>query len=95
MWAERLWERSRAAEAFKEMSWLILFGQLTPRYDTENRVFSWGVHVLKRFRQPANNQIAILETAEELGWPELFDDPLPHVTGTNPISRLGQVTAQD
>ena len=66
----------------------VFFGRLTPSYDAERRLFRWGQHILKRFRQPSVNQEAILAAAEELGWPELFDDPLPGKAGVNAKRRL-------
>ena len=67
---------------------LVRLGSLTPRYDSTNRVFTWGQHVLKRYRQPSLNQEQILQAAEELNWIGWFDDPLPGVTGVNPKVRL-------
>jgi hypothetical protein len=32
--------------------------------------------VVKRFREPAPNQVAILRAFEEEGWPARIDDPL-------------------
>src|SRR4051794_23162332 len=34
----------------------VYFGPFLPRYDPQERLFAWGRHVLKRFRQPADNQ---------------------------------------
>jgi hypothetical protein len=65
-----------------------VLGRFTPRYDAANRLFTWGVHLLKRFRSPSANQEACLIAAERLGWPEWMNDPLPRVTGTNPKARL-------
>jgi hypothetical protein len=56
-------------------------GRLVPSYDAERRIFRWGQHVLKHFRQPSPSQEVILRTAEELGWPAWFDDPLPRGHG--------------
>jgi hypothetical protein len=61
---------------------------LHPRYNKEDRLLTWGVHVVKRFRQPAGNQELLLIAAEELGWPAWFDDPLPRAPGQNPKVRL-------
>jgi hypothetical protein len=61
---------------------------LVPRYEKENRMFRWGCLILKRFRQPAINQELILLAAEEMNWPEWFDDPLPRRSGVNPKVRL-------
>lgn len=60
----------------------LLLGTLTPSYDRENRVFAWGRHVLKWFRQPAVNQMLVLSAAEEQLWSPWFDDPLPPRPGT-------------
>jgi hypothetical protein len=67
---------------------LLLLGRLVPAFNAEKRVLSWGRHVLKCFRQPSPNQELILAAAEEMAWPEWFDDPLPRVQGTNPKIRL-------
>jgi hypothetical protein len=65
-----------------------LIGPLLPRFETENRLLSWGRHVVKKFARPSRNQELILCSAEELGWPPRFDDPLPPCGGTNPKTRL-------
>jgi hypothetical protein len=67
--------------AFRRKARDFLFGRLLPCFDVDARVLRWGAHVLKEFRQPAKNQITILEAAEELGWPNSFDDPLPRIAG--------------
>jgi hypothetical protein len=66
----------------------ILLGRFTPSYDGDNRLFVWGRHLLKRFRQPSGNQETILRAAEEMNWPSWFDDPLPKVPQMNPKVRL-------
>jgi hypothetical protein len=66
----------------------LILGELVPWYDKDNRVFSWGRHELKRFRQPAGNQELVLCAAEEVVWDRWFDDPLPRRPGTNPKQRL-------
>jgi hypothetical protein len=63
-------------------------GRLIPKYDGDNRVFAWGQHVIKCFRQPSENQEGILAAAEELGWPLWFDDPLPRHSRMNAKLRL-------
>lgn len=62
--------------------------RIVPRYEKENRIFRWGCQILKHFRQPSVNQELILLAAEELSWPEWFDDPLPRQSGINPKTRL-------
>jgi hypothetical protein len=67
---------------------LLRVGELTPRYDAEERLLSWGRHALKNYRQPSGNQEAILLAAEELAWARWFDDPLPRARAGNPKARL-------
>jgi len=72
-----------------EAAWeALLLGLFTPSYDKGDRVFSWGQHVLKCFRQKAENQELILCAAEELDWVDWFDDPLPRPSGMNHKVRL-------
>jgi hypothetical protein len=75
----------RAAGAVRRQ---LLLGRFVPQYHVPDRVFRWGCHVLKCFRQPAGNQLLLLAAAEELGWPEWFDDPLPPVAGHSSKVRL-------
>jgi hypothetical protein len=75
----------------EEFAWawgLLRVGALTPSYDKENRLFAWGRHALKCYRQPSPNQESILLAAEELGWAPWFDDPLPRGGEANPKVRL-------
>jgi hypothetical protein len=66
----------------------LLLGRLVPRYERGDRLFCWGQHALKQFRQPSVNQEIVLCTAEELSWPGWFDDPLPRTPRQNPKVRL-------
>jgi hypothetical protein len=75
-------------EEFEETWELLQMGRLVPGYDQDSRLFFWGCHVLKHFRQPSCNQVLVLCTAEELDWPAWFDDPLPPVPLSNPKVRL-------
>jgi hypothetical protein len=59
-----------------------------PRWDGCRRELWWGGRLVKRFRQPAPNQEALLAAFEELGWPEWMDDPLPREKGIDPQERL-------
>ncbi len=77
----QLGERREALSRF-------LLGDLLPSYDRSQRIFKWGRTVLKCFRQPSGNQERLLLAAEEMGWCEWFDDPLPRVPATNPKHRL-------
>lgn len=74
--------------AFEDAWQKLIMGLLTPTYDREQRLFTWGEHILKRFRQPAVNQELVLISAEELDWPEWFDDPMPRKNGHNPKTLL-------
>jgi hypothetical protein len=67
---------------------LLQVGELTPRYDLNDRVLSWGMYELKHFRQPSPSQERILQSAEELEWIRWFDDPLPIKPGTRSKQRL-------
>ncbi len=67
---------------------LLRLGLLVPQYDDQKRLFLWGRHVLKRYRQPSLNQETVLCAAEELRWPAWFDDPLPRGKRANPKIRL-------
>jgi hypothetical protein len=78
-------------ETEDEFDWawgMLQVGRLAPRYDAEHRLLSWGRHALKSYRQPSGNQETILLAAEELAWPDWFDDPLPRARSGNPKVRL-------
>ena len=47
-----------------------------PRWDGERRILRYGEKICKKYRQPAPNQIHILEDFEVEGWPPRIDDPL-------------------
>jgi hypothetical protein len=66
----------------------LVVGRPAPRYEQETRQLLIGARVVKRFRQPSVNQELVLLTAEELDWPEWFDDPLPREGGRCPKARL-------
>src|SRR5262249_12965343 len=76
-----------AAESRQARGWLRL-GDLVPRYDRSDRLFTWGPHVLKPFRQPSFHHERVLCTAEELSWPSCFADPLPRGKLRSPKVRL-------
>jgi hypothetical protein len=73
-------EECALAEAWDKF----LLCRIAPRYDKEQRIFFWGAHALKCFRQMPGNQELILAAAEELRWPAWFDDPLPRRAAKNP-----------
>lgn len=59
-----------------------------PSWEEESRVLSCDGRVVKRFRQRAENQVLIVATFQELGWPLRIDDPLPRGSGVDPKQRL-------
>lgn len=61
-----------------------------PHWDAELREFTVDGRLVKRFKSPAPNQIAILSAFEEDGWPRHIDDPLPRNGNpeTDPKRRL-------
>jgi hypothetical protein len=72
-----------------EAAWgMFQVGDLLPHYDPDERVFGWGHHVLKRFVQPAGNQVLALGAAQEQGWPRWLDDPLPARAGRESKAQL-------
>jgi len=64
--------------------------QLIPYWNKRERVLFLGRHVVKRFRKPAPDQEAILDSEQELGWPLWMDDPLSRKAGHDPKRRLNQ-----
>jgi hypothetical protein len=79
---------SPSGDDFRHAWELLRVGDLLPCYERRLRLFRWGQHILKCFRQPALNQELILSAAEEMGWPDWFDDPLPRRAGTSPKAIL-------
>jgi hypothetical protein len=72
-----------------DLAWnQLVLGRFTPSYDAERRLFVWGHYLLKCFRQPSPNQETILRAAEEMDWPDWFNDPLPRAPGMSPKVRL-------
>jgi hypothetical protein len=47
-----------------------------------------GQLLIKRFRQPARNQVTVLASFQELRWPRRLDDPLTGNSGVEPKRRL-------
>jgi hypothetical protein len=47
-----------------------------------------GELVVKRFRQPAGNQVTVLASFQELHWPRRIDDPLTGNSEVEPKRRL-------
>ncbi len=62
--------------------------QPVPRWDMLRRELSVDGQVVKRFRVPAPNQIAVLAAFEEEGWPSRVFDPLHPQEDQEPKQRL-------
>ena len=60
----------------------------TPTWDPELRELRVGALVVKRFRQPARNQVTVLASFQELRWPRRIDDPLTGNSDVEPKRRL-------
>jgi hypothetical protein len=52
-------------------------GAVKPVWDDQRWELRLGQAVVKRFRQPADNQMLILAVFQEEDWPPRIDDPLP------------------
>jgi hypothetical protein len=59
-----------------------------PTWDPHLRELRVGELVVKRFRQPAWNQVNVLASFQELRWPRRIDDPLTGNSGIEPKRRL-------
>jgi hypothetical protein len=59
-----------------------------PRWDNRLRRLLYDGHLVKHFREPAQNQETVLAAFEEEGWPPRIDDPLPQSAGIDPKRRL-------
>jgi len=59
-----------------------------PVWDPDRQELSLLGHLVKRFRLPSHNQVAVLATFEEEAWPVKVYDPLPVTTGVDPRRRL-------
>jgi hypothetical protein len=60
----------------------------TPTWDPDLRELQVGALVVKRFRQPARNQVTVLASFQELRWPRRIDDPLTGNSDVEPKRRL-------
>jgi hypothetical protein len=61
---------------------------VTPSWDDERRELHYRGHLIKRYRLPSPNQIAILSAFEEEKWPSKIDDPLVPSDDQDPKRRL-------
>ena len=59
-----------------------------PTWDSNLRELRVGSLVIKRFRQPAPNQVTVLASFQELRWCRRIDDPLTGNSDCEPKRRL-------
>jgi hypothetical protein len=59
-----------------------------PAWDCNLRELRVGKLVIKRFRQPARNQVTVLASFQELRWCCRIDDPLPGASDSAAKRRL-------
>jgi hypothetical protein len=59
-----------------------------PTWDADLRELRVSDLVIKRFRQPAQNQVTVLASFQELHWPRRIDDPLTGDGEVEPKRRL-------
>jgi hypothetical protein len=64
-----------------------------PKWNSERRELSLRGQVVKTYRQPAPNQIALLEAFQVAGWPQRIDDPLPFTEDGDARQRLADAVA--
>ena len=62
-------------------------------WDAQRRELRVGLHLVKRFRQQAADQLTILAAFQEEGWPPRIDDPLPQHDGQDAKLRLHRTIA--
>ena len=62
--------------------------EIIPKWDSSCRVVTYGGVVVKQFKLPSPNQVAVLAAFEEEGWPSRVDDPLPPRSDVDPKQRL-------
>lgn len=59
-----------------------------PKWDADSRMVTFDGVIVKQFKLPSPNQVAILSAFEEEGWPARIDDPLPPRSDVDPKQRL-------
>ncbi len=59
-----------------------------PHWDATGRQITFGAVVIKRYRQAAENQIAMLEAFEKNCWGSVIDNPLPDEGFVDRIDQL-------
>src|SRR5262245_37610918 len=66
---------------------------VTPRWDAALHELWFCNLLVKRYRQKADNQKAVLAAFEEQGWPKKIDDPIPGKRGFSAEKRLADTVA--
>ncbi len=61
--------------------------KVLPHWDRDAKVLKYDGKTVKQLRQNAGNQMRVLDTFQELGWPREIDDPLTSKKGVTQISR--------
>lgn len=61
---------------------------LEPSWDAQRQELWYGGKLVKQYRIPSPNQVAILAAFEEESWPARIDDPLPQHFEIDPRRRL-------
>ena len=61
---------------------------MKPKWNPNRRELTVRDVVIKRYRQPAANQVRLLTEFQEIGWPERIHDPLPYDRHIDPKQRL-------
>ena len=57
---------------------------LMPHWDGRTRTLHFGDRIVKRYRQPAENQETVLAVFEQEGWVHSIDNPLPPIDNESP-----------
>ncbi len=82
--------RNRGIEEHQEPRPDVIVGgeEVKPFWDEKRRTLWLNGRLVKRYRQPAGNQEAILTAFQKQGWPAVIDDPLPEDWNFVPQVRL-------
>lgn len=67
------------------------YGRSLPVWSEDLRELRFRGKLVKRYKQPATDQVLILQAFHEQGWPPSIDDPLPPKPGRDPKERLHDV----
>ncbi len=65
-----------------------------PHWDEDTWTLSYGDRVVKRFKQPAENQTAVIAAFEEASWPKRIDDPIPPTVKIDSKRRVNSTVRQ-